>query len=77
MNDSTNVPIRSTSPSSGAVRTARHRDRRRKRLKCVTIEIREAEIDVLIRRGWLSRDRRSDLVAVRQALHRFLDEGLR
>jgi len=43
-------------------------DRRRKNLRCVTIELRETEIDWLIRRGLLNTEMRNDLVAVRDAL---------
>jgi hypothetical protein len=68
-------PIRSRSP--GAERMRRHRDRRRKGLRCVTIELRETEIDVLIRRGRLAGDSRGDLAAVRKALYGFLDHHLR
>jgi hypothetical protein len=65
------------SGSSGAERMRRHRDRRRKGLRCVRIELRETEIDVLIRRGRLARDSRGDLGAVRTALYGFLDDHLR
>jgi hypothetical protein len=64
-------------PSAGAVRMARHRNRRRKQLQCVTIELREREIDALIRRGLLSPDDRPAVAAVRNALYRFLDDYLR
>jgi hypothetical protein len=67
----------SSTPSAGAVRMARHRNRRRKGLRCVTIELRESEIDVLIRRGRLAADKRADPSAVRKALHGFLDDWLR
>jgi hypothetical protein len=39
--------------SAAAERMRRHRDRRRKRLRCVTIELRESEIVALVRRGLL------------------------
>ena len=68
-------PTRSRSP--GAERMRRHRDRRQKGLRCVRIELRETEIDVLIRRGRLADDSRGDLAAVRKALHGFLDDHLR
>jgi hypothetical protein len=78
MNDLvSNRPTDGAAPSPAAHRMARHRDRRRKGLRCVTIELREAEIDTLIRRGRLARDSRADLAAVRKALHGFLDEYLR
>jgi hypothetical protein len=63
-------------PSAGALRMARHRNRRRKGLKCVTIELRDTEIDVLIRRGRLAADSRADLAAVKKALYSFLDDSL-
>jgi hypothetical protein len=72
-----NRPSDGAAPAPGALRMARHRQRRRKGLKCVTIELRETEIDVLIRRRWLPRDSRSDLAAVRKALYGFLDDHLR
>ena len=68
-------PTRSRSP--GAERMRRHRDRRQKGLRCVRIELRETEIDVLIRRGRLADDSRGDLAAVRKALHGFFDDHLR
>jgi hypothetical protein len=78
MNDPvSNRPTAGAVLSPGAHRMARHRDRRRKGLKCVTIELRETEIDVLIRRERLAGDSRSDLAAVRKALYGFLDDHLR
>jgi hypothetical protein len=41
------------------------------------IELRETEIEVLIRRGRLAGDSRGDLAAVRKALYGFLDDHLR
>jgi hypothetical protein len=68
-------PTRSRSP--GAERMRRHRDRRQKGLRCLRIELRETEIDVLIRRGRLAGDSRGDLAAVRTVLYGFLDDYLR
>ena len=42
------VPTR----SAAAERMRAHRDRRRKGLRCVRIELRETEIDVLIRKDF-------------------------
>jgi alpha-D-ribose 1-methylphosphonate 5-triphosphate diphosphatase PhnM len=39
-------------------------------LRCITVEILDAEIDVLIRRGRLAPGSRADLVEVRKALQR-------
>jgi hypothetical protein len=64
-------------PSAGALRMALHRNRRRKGLRCITIEVREAEVEALIRRGHLAQDGRADPAAVRKALYAFLDDRLR
>jgi hypothetical protein len=41
------------------------------------IELRETEIDVLIRRGLLKADARNDVFAVRDALHRHFEATLK
>jgi hypothetical protein len=74
MSTVTTVP-RPTSP--GALRMARHRQRRKEGLRCLTIALRETEIDALIRRGRLAPESRGDLVAVRRALYRFFNDTLR
>jgi hypothetical protein len=55
---------------------ARHRDRRRNGLRCITIELRETEIDALIRRAGLAPDSRTDMAAVRKALYAWFDDAL-
>lgn len=62
--------------SPAAERMARYRDRRRKKLRCLTIEIREIEIDALVRKGLLSREMSNDRSAVTNALYRLLDQIL-
>jgi hypothetical protein len=59
-----------------AMRMRLYRNRRRKKLRCLTIEIRETEIDWLIRGGLLNSEMRNNLMAVRDALHSFLDQTL-
>jgi hypothetical protein len=56
---------------------ARHRLRRKQGLRSLTIDIREAEIAALIRRGLLAPGRRGDLAAIKRAVHSFLDDTLR
>lgn len=63
--------------SPGADRMARHRRRRKNGLRCITVELREAEIDALILRRRLAPESRGDLFAVRKALYGFLDDTLR
>jgi hypothetical protein len=63
-------------PSRGAQRMARHRRRRKEGLRCLTVLLRETEIDTLIRRGRLAPEGRDNLLAVRKALYGFLDDTL-
>jgi hypothetical protein len=74
MTDDAESEIETLTPA--AIRMRLYRDRRRKELRCVTIELRETEIDWLIRRGLLNSEMRNDLIAVRDALHQFLERTL-
>jgi hypothetical protein len=62
--------------ADSAERMRRCRARRKNRLQCVTIELRETEIDALVRRGRLSADDRANVTALRKALYGFLDQYL-
>jgi hypothetical protein len=64
------------SPSGAAVRMRRHRERWRDGLRCMTIELREAEVTALIRKDFLKDDARNDHRAVLSALYGFLDRTL-
>jgi len=66
----------SISRSPAAARMRLHRERRRHGLRCLMIELRETEIDVLIGKGLLSSEMRHDPRVVRQALHAHLDQTL-
>ncbi|MBR0795675.1 hypothetical protein JQ615_09775 [Bradyrhizobium jicamae] len=66
------VPI---SPAGHRMR--RHRKRRRDGLQCLTMELRETEIGVLIGKGLLQECDRSDPNAITIALYEFLDRYLR
>jgi hypothetical protein len=72
MPPATKEPSRSTS----AARMLRHRERRRRGLRFLGIELREREIEALIRRGQLHPDDRANSAAVRKALYGFLDQYL-
>jgi hypothetical protein len=63
--------------SAAAERMRLHRQRRKEDLRCLTIELREREVDVLIRRGLLEADARNDRLAVMNALHAHLEVSLR
>ncbi len=72
-------PVPPTAPaacSPPAERMRAHRERRRIGLRCVTVQLREKEIDVLIRKGLLNADARNDVYAVRDAVHAYLDRTL-
>jgi len=53
-----------------------HRERRRKGLRCLTIELRETEIDALARMGLLRPEMRNNANAVIQALYMHFDRTL-
>ncbi len=60
--------------SPGSRRMARYRLRRRNQLRTVIIELREAEIDQLIHLQLIAPDSRTDAIALRNAVHSFLDQ---
>ena len=62
--------------SAAAMRMRNSRARRREGLRCVTIEVRSTEIDLLIRWGLLKAEARHDSRAVSGALHAYLDRTL-
>lgn len=62
--------------AAAAQRMRLHRERRSKGLRCLMIELRETEIDELIRKGLLRSETRNDPNAVRGALYDFLDRTL-
>jgi len=45
-------------------------------MRCVRVELRETEVDALIRKGLLQADARNNLSAIRTALHSFFDRTL-
>ena len=63
--------------SAAAQRMRAHRKRRRAGLRCVVVQLRETEIDVLIRRGLLKADARNNVRAIRDAIHAHFDKTLR
>ncbi len=62
--------------SPAAERMRRSRQRRRDGMRCVRVELRETEVDALIRKGLLHADARNNLSAIRKALHSFFDHTL-
>ncbi len=45
-------------------------------LRCVPVQLREKEIDVLVQKGFLKADARNDVYAIRDAVHAYLDRTL-
>jgi hypothetical protein len=62
--------------SSAAERMRRHRRRRRKGLRCLLVELRETEIDTLVKKGLLKADARNNTRAIREALYQYFDSTL-
>jgi hypothetical protein len=62
--------------SPAAKRMRRHRERKRNRMRCLMIELRETEIAALIRFGLLRSDVRHDSRSVRDALYAYLEHTL-
>jgi len=71
----TNPPAPPTR-SAGAERMRAHRKRRRDGLRCLTIELRETEIDALIQKGLLRPETRNVTYHLQIALYAFLDGTL-
>jgi hypothetical protein len=63
-------------PLSPAERMRLSRARRRKGLRFLTVELRETEIDGLIRRGRLALADRDSPAAIRRALYAFFESCL-
>jgi len=71
------MELQVASRSAAAERMKLHRERKKKGMRCLTIELRETEIDALIRNGFLTADTRNDAEAIIDALYAFLDRELK
>jgi hypothetical protein len=63
-------------PTAPALRTRRHRERRRRGLRCLMVEVREREIEALVRKGLLKPETRNSAREIIMAFYRFLDQTL-
>ena len=68
----TTLPARSTA----AERMRTHRERKKSGMRCAMIELRETEIDALIRKGFLKSDARNDTSEIIDAIYAFFDHEL-
>ena len=62
--------------SPAAERMRLHRERKRYGLRCLMIELRETEIDTLIKKQLLKGEMRNDTSAIIDALYSFLEREL-
>jgi hypothetical protein len=74
------LPITQSAPtvtrSPAAERMRQHRERKKNGMRCLMIELRETEIDALIRKGFLKADMRNDKQAIVDSLYGYLDREL-
>lgn len=75
--DDTSASSSAASTTTAATRMRRHRERRREGLRCLTIELRETEVDTLVKKGLLKLETRNQRNALLLAFYAFLDSALR
>ena len=78
-NDTESITVALADPaarSSAAERMRRYRERHRQGLRCLTIELRETEIDALVRMGLLTPEMHNDANAIIEAMYGFFDRTL-
>jgi hypothetical protein len=63
------------SPTPAAERMRRYRERRRRGLACIKVQLRRSEVEALIARGLLEPAERQNRSALAEALHRYLDRN--
>ena len=65
-----------TQRSPAAERMRLHRERKKNGMRCAMVELRETEIDALIRKGFLKTDTRNDTSAIVDALYAWFEREL-
>jgi hypothetical protein len=63
--------------SPAADRMRLHRERKKNGMRCLMIELRETEIDALIRKGFLTADTRNDTSEIIDAIYAYFDRELK
>jgi hypothetical protein len=66
------IPVR----SPAAERMKLHRERKKNGMRCVTIELRETEIDALIAKQFLKPEMRDDREAIADAIYGWFEREL-
>ena len=62
--------------SLGATRQQLYRERKKRGLRCIQLEVRSTEVQELVRRGFLQREEAGTAAAIRAALYKHLDRTL-
>jgi hypothetical protein len=70
------VTLQPITPSPAAERMRLHRERKKNGMRCLMIELRETEIDALIRKGFLTADTRNDTSEIIDAIYAYFDREL-
>ena len=68
------APAAKLRPLSPAERMRRSRERRKKGLFCLTLELRQSEVDALVARARLKPEQRASPAAVKNAVYSVLDD---
>jgi hypothetical protein len=68
--------VESIAQSPSAERMRLYRERKKNGMRCLMIELRETEIDALIRKGFLKADTRHDTSEIIDALYAYFDREL-
>jgi hypothetical protein len=59
---------------SSAARMTRHRKRRRRGTRCVTVDVSQSERDALVVRGYLSEEDRNNGAAIKKAIESVISD---
>jgi hypothetical protein len=59
---------------SSAARTKRHRERRRRGKRCITVELSEDELTGLVAGGYLPTEARADAMAIKRAIETVISD---
>jgi hypothetical protein len=68
------MAFRQTDSDSSTLRTRRYRHRRRRGMRCVTVEVSENEVAALEARGYFSEEERDDGAAIKRAIEGVLSD---
>jgi hypothetical protein len=64
------------SPTPAAKRMREYRRRRRRGMRCVTVQVSEADIEALVAKGYLAPSGRAEANAIQEAADMFISDAL-